>query len=56
MDGDFIFQVIINDVVKWNVINQQTKEFKGVKFFMSNPWHGAFTGSLRKFKMSFKGV
>ena len=56
IDGDFIFQVVINDVVKWNVINQEPKEFRDVNFFMSNPWESAFSGSLRNFQICFKGA
>ena len=56
LDDDFIFQVVIDDIVKWSVTNKQPKEFKDVKVFVSNPWQPEFKGSLRSFRICFNGM
>ena len=54
-DGAFQFEVTLNDIEKWKIINKTPKTFNNVKMYASDPRYPAFNGLLRNIKICPSG-
>ena len=47
VNDDYVYMVLFNGIEQYRITNTETRLFKNVRVYVTNPWAGVFPGKIR---------